>query len=156
MSGLVQVIIFIVISEAIGIGGSIFTVASIPTWYAKLKKPSFNPPNWIFGPVWTILYALLGISAFLVWEKGWNNSNVQLALAIFAVQFILNFAWSAIFFRLHKTLIALVEIMVLWIFILLTILAFYPISQVAGLVLIPYLLWVSFATLLNFYIWKLN
>jgi tryptophan-rich sensory protein len=156
MTAFFEIIFFIVAAESIGLASSIFTFDSIPNWYTKLRKPFFNPPNWIFAPVWTIIYATLGSSVFLVWQKGWDSNEVKFAIAIFAVQFILNFAWTAIFFGLNKTFFALMEIVILWIFILLTIVLFYPLSQTAALLLIPYLLWVSFAALLNFYIWKLN
>jgi tryptophan-rich sensory protein len=135
--------------------GSIFTAKSIPTWYKDLKKPSFNPPNWIFGPVWTTLYILMGISAYLVWTSGWNSA-VKVALAVFAVQLILNTAWSIIFFGLQNPFVAFVEIIFMWLAIFATIVLFYRISPTAAYLLVPYLLWVSFASALNFAIWRLN
>ena len=153
---LLQIVTFIVAAEIIGITGSVFTISSIPTWYASLNKPSFNPPNWIFGPVWTILYATLGLSAYLIWKKGWVNKDVKITLGIFALQFIVNLKWTFLFFGLHSTLLGLIAIAILWVLIVLTIIKFYQLSKPAGLLMIPYLLWVSFATLLNFYIWKLN
>ena len=146
----------IIICEAIGILGAVFTTPAIPTWYASLKKPSFSPPNWIFGPAWTLLYALMGISAYLVWQQGIEKPAVRNALFIFTLQLILNFFWSFFFFKLQSPLHALIEILLLWVLILVTIVSFYQINKAAGLILIPYLLWVSFATLLNFYIVKLN
>lgn len=147
---------FILVSEALGIIGSVFTIPSIPTWYATLNKPFFNPPNWVFGPAWTILYLLLGVAAFLVWEKGWKKKEVRGALTIFAIQFILNIAWTPLFFGLKSPGLALVEIIILWLFILLTIVKFYQISKPAGIILIPYILWVTFATVLNFAVVRLN
>jgi translocator protein len=135
--------------------GSIFTSKSIPTWYATLKKPSFNPPNYLFGPVWTILYILMGIAAYLIWTSGWN-SVTKIALAVFAVQLILNTAWSILFFGLQNPFIAFIEIIFLWLAIVATIVLFYRISPAASYLLIPYLLWVSFASVLNFAIWRLN
>lgn len=151
-----QIVAFIVAAEVIGVAGSIFTFSAIPTWYTALIKPSFNPPNWIFGPVWTILYATLGISAYLIWRRGWIKKEVKIALAIFALQFIVNLKWTFVFFGLHSPLLGLIAIVVLWILILLTIFKFYQLSKVAGLILVPYLLWVTFAAILNFYIWRLN
>lgn len=143
---------------AIGVGsiGTIFTASAIPSWYVQLVKPAFNPPNYLFGPVWTVLFATLGIAAFLVWRKGWENPKVKSALVVFAIQFILNVAWSFLFFGLQNPFLGLVEIGLLWVFIALTIWKFYQISKPAGLLLLPYILWVTFATVLNFYIWKLN
>lgn len=141
-----------------GILGSFFTVSAIPTWYATLDKPSFSPPNWIFGPVWTILYILMGISLYLVWEKK-NPSATSTTLStgslrtgvptVFWVQLILNALWSIIFFGMKNPTLALVDIVVLWIAIVLTIIAFYEINKLAAYLLIPYLLWVSFAIILN-------
>lgn len=135
--------------------GAVFTVAEIGTWYATLNKPSFNPPNYLFGPVWTILYILMGISFYLVWKK--PTSPVRTAgVLFFLVQFILNFCWSIIFFKLHKMGLAFAEIMVMWIFILFTINEFRKLNKIAAWLLVPYILWVSFAAVLNFSLWKLN
>ena len=150
-----KLVIAILVCQLAGIIGVIFTSRSIPDWYRKLKKPSFNPPNWIFGPVWTLLYFLMGISLYLVWNPG-NNLTALIAMALFGVQLILNIAWSIIFFGMRNPSIAFVEIIFMWIAILATIIAFYPISTIAALLLVPYILWVSFASVLNYYIWKLN
>lgn len=136
--------------------GSVFTRISVGTWYAALKKPSFTPPNWVFSPVWITLFVLMGIAAFLVWNKGLSDQKVRIALSIFSVQLILNVLWSAMFFGLRSPLAGLIEIAVLWIAILLTILYFFRVSNTAGMLLIPYILWVSFAAVLNFSIWRLN
>ncbi len=139
-----------------GFVGSIFTSASIPTWYMSLEKPSFNPPNWLFAPVWTMLFILMGISAFLVWRDGLSEPNVKIALIIFIIQLILNTFWSVAFFGLRSPIAGLIVIIILWITILLTILSFAKVSMAAGILLIPYILWVSFASILNASIYVLN
>jgi benzodiazapine receptor len=151
-----KLITSIVICQLAGVVGSLFTTPAIPTWYATLKKPSFNPPNWIFSPVWITLFVLMGIAAFLVWNKGLSDQKVKIALSIFAGQLILNVLWSAMFFGLRSPLAGLIEIAVLWVAILLTVLYFFRVSNTAGILLIPYILWVSFAAVLNFSIWRLN
>jgi translocator protein len=138
-----------------GIIGSLFTTSSIPTWYATLIKPSFNPPNWIFAPVWIFLYLLMGISFYLIWIKS-NNPNFSFLMSVFLLQLVLNAFWSIIFFGLKSPLFAFVEIIVLWLTILICIILFFRISKISSYLLIPYLLWVSFAAVLNFAIWKLN
>lgn len=156
MSNTLKLILSIVICQAAGLIGTIFTMDSIPTWYAALNKPSFNPPNWLFGPVWTLLYLMMGISLFIVWKEDLKNKVVKSAFIIFMIQLFLNTIWSIVFFGMHSTAGGLIIIALLWIMILITILKFMKISRVAGILLIPYLLWVSFATLLNFSIFKLN
>lgn len=146
----------LIICQLAGIIGSFFTSSSIPTWYAALEKPSFNPPNWVFAPVWTTLFVLMGISLYLIWNKGLKAKEVKTALTFFGIQLALNVLWSIIFFGLKSPLYAFVEIIILWIAILLTILKFYKISKVAAYLLIPYILWVSFAAVLNFLIFTLN
>lgn len=156
MVNVLKLLFAIIICELVGILGAIFTTPAIPTWYASLKKPSFSPPNWVFGPAWTLLYALMGVAAYLIWQQGLEKPVVRNALFIFTLQLFLNFLWSFFFFKLQSPLHALIEIFLLWVLILATIISFYQINKTAGLILIPYLLWVSFATLLNFYIVKLN
>ena len=151
-----KLIISIVISELAGVIGSIFTVSAIPAWYATLAKPVLNPPAWIFAPVWTTLYLLMGIAAFLVWRKGWEQKEVRIALSIFGVQLVLNALWSVVFFGLHSPAWALINILALWIAIAWTIMAFYKISRPAAYLLVLYILWVSFAAYLNYSIWILN
>jgi tryptophan-rich sensory protein len=151
-----KLIIAVVVSELAGIIGAVFTTPSITGWYAGIVKPAINPPAWVFGPVWTILFVLMGISAFLVWEKGLERRDVQIALGIFIGQLVLNTLWSIIFFGLHSPGGALVEIMFLWLIILATIGMFYKISKAAAWLLVPYILWVSFASYLNYAIWILN
>lgn len=145
-------IIFILICQASGILGAVFTAKSIPNWYSKLKKPSFNPPNWLFGPVWTLLYTLMGISGYLLWQ----NSHSSTAIILFFIQLILNAIWTPLFFGAKQLGWGFVEIILMWIAILLTIIFSWNISLWSAILLIPYLLWVSFASLLNFYLWKLN
>lgn len=137
-----------------GIVGSFFTVSAIPTWYATLNKPSFSPPNWVFGPVWTVLYILMGISLYLVWIS--KSKAKQHALNLFFVQLGLNALWSIVFFGLHSPFLALLTIIVLWAMIILTMRAFLKINKISGWLLVPYLVWVSFATYLNYSIWALN
>ena len=132
--------------------GGLFTASSVSTWYFNLVKPPFNPPNWIFGPVWTILYLLMGISLYLVWVNKYDKA----ALTVFGVQLFLNVLWSVLFFGLQKPLFSFVEIIILWISILITIIYFYRINKISAYLLVPYLLWVSFAAILNFAIFILN
>ena len=151
-----KVFAFIIVCQLAGAIGSIFTFPSIDTWYSSLQRPSFSPPNWIFGPVWLTLYTLMGISAYLVWKNGWKNREVRNALYIFSIQLILNSIWSLLFFGLNDLFLALLEIIVLWIFIVASIFKFYKIDKKAAWLLVPYLLWVSFAMVLNYYFWVLN
>jgi tryptophan-rich sensory protein len=153
---IIKLVVSIIICQLAGFIGAIFTSRSIPIWYASLKKPSFNPPESLFGPVWTALFLLMGISLFLIWQKGLTYDGVKLALILFGVQLILNILWSILFFGLRSPLAGFIEIIILWVLILMTILAFYKISQVAAILLIPYILWVSFAAILNFSLWRLN
>jgi benzodiazapine receptor len=156
LKDLFLLLIWILIAFIPGAFGSIFTSPNIPTWYAALNKPIFNPPGWVFAPVWTLLYLLMGIAAFLIWNKGIENKKVKLALIIFLAQLVLNGLWSLLFFGQHWILISFIEIVILWCFILWTIVKFYTLSPLAGLILIPYLFWVSFASVLNFSFWILN
>jgi tryptophan-rich sensory protein len=150
------IVVSIAVCELAGIVGSVFTMPSIPGWYAGLAKPSFNPPNWIFGPVWTLLYALMGLAAYLVYEKGFKRPEVKKALAVFAAQLVLNTLWSIVFFGAHRILGAAVVIVLLGAMILATILLFHKISKAAAYLLVPYILWVSFATVLNASLYVLN
>jgi benzodiazapine receptor len=153
---LLKLAVSIVVCFLAGAVGTIFTTSSIPTWYASINKPSFNPPNWIFGPVWSILYIMMGISAALIWQKGWENPAVRIALTVFAIQLILNSLWSVLFFGWHSPLYGFICIIFLWLAILLTIIKFFALSSPAGWLLIPYILWVSFASILNYSILVLN
>lgn len=137
-----------------GFIGSFFTIPSIPTWYVTLNKPFFSIPNWIFAPVWTILYILMGISLYLVWVS--KSKARKKAINLFFIQLGLNALWSILFFGMRSPGLALVDIVALWVVIFLTIQSFYPISRLAAYLLTPYILWVSFASVLNFSIMLLN
>jgi len=156
LNEILKLVVSIIICLLAGVIGSIFTTSAIPGWYAALFKPSFTLPNWVFAPVWTNLYLLMGISAFLVWRKGLDNHLVNSGLRVFILQLILNTLWSFLFFGLKSPLLGLIEILLLWIAIVLTILSFFRVSKIAGILLLPYILWVSFAAILNFSIWRLN
>lgn len=142
--------------ELAGLLATPITAAAIPTWYASLEKPFFSPPNWVFGPVWTLLYLLMGVAVWLIWEHHRQTKAGRLAMQLFCVQLVLNFAWSIIFFGLRSPLLALIEIIILWITIFITLKKFYRLNKTAGYLLMPYLAWVSFATLLNAAIVMLN
>lgn len=155
MKSLPKLLAAVVLCQIVGLSSTPFTISSIPTWYATLIKPGFTPPNWIFGPVWTLLYAMMGVALYIVWTTKTKQDKSAAYLA-FYTQLILNFFWSYIFFSLHYKFAALVEILLLWGFIAYTIMQFRAISKLAGNLLIPYLLWVSFATYLTASIWYLN
>lgn len=138
-----------------GIIGSIFTSQSVDSWYKAINKPEITPPNWIFAPVWTLLYIMMGISLFFVWTSQ-RTARKTIALIIFFLQLILNMLWSAIFFGLQDVFLALVDIVLLWTGIFFTILAFRRVSNIAAYLLVPYILWVSFATFLNYLIFIMN
>ncbi len=140
----------------LGAVGGLVTAPQIETWYATLDKPGFTPPNWVFGPVWTVLYAFQGIAAWLLWRAGPENRAVRLALALFVTQFVLNLAWSPAFFGLESPLLGLVVIVPLWFGIVGTIAASWRVERRASLLLIPYLAWVSYATALNYALYALN
>ncbi|MBD3309998.1 tryptophan-rich sensory protein [Candidatus Woesearchaeota archaeon] len=155
-----KLIASLVVCQLAGLFGSIFNISSIPTWYAGLVKPSFNPPNWVFAPVWTTLFVLMGVSLYLVWvKKAGSKKQVRAkkaAYAMFWAQFVLNILWSFFFFYLRCPLCGLVEIIFLWIAIVSMIILFHKISRTAAYLQIPYLLWVSFAAVLNFMLFYLN
>ena len=153
---IIKLVASILVCLLAGIIGSFFTQPAIPGWYASLNKPSFNPPNWIFGPVWTFLYITMGIAAFLIWKTGLNNPLVKIALVIFIIQLILNSVWSIAFFGFKSPFAGLIIIIFLWIAIITTMFFFYKVSKPAMFLLIPYILWVSFAAVLNYSIYTLN
>lgn len=146
---------FIALCLGAGAVGAAITTPEIATWYPTLAKPPFNPPNWIFGPVWTTLYVLMAIAAWLVWRRS-GFSGARAALLLFLTQLALNCFWSLQFFGLHRIGLALVDIVLLLAVIVATALAFRRHSPIAALLLVPYLAWVCFATVLNFAIWRLN
>ncbi len=140
----------------VGTIGSYFTAPAIPEWYAGLNKPALNPPNWVFAPAWTTLYILMGVSLFLIWRKGIREKRIKMAVFVFITQLVLNATWSIAFFGAQNPGLALINIILLWIGIICTIILFYKIFRVAAYLLIPYLLWTSFATYLNYSILILN
>lgn len=151
-----KLFISLTIPLLVGAVAGFFTSAGVKGWYAAASKPFFNPPNWIFAPVWTALYIMMGFALWLVWKKETRKAVKQTSLILFAVQLLLNFAWSFIFFYAQQPGWAFVEILAMWIAIMLTIVWFGKISPGAAWLMVPYIWWVSFAALLNFYIWKLN
>jgi len=146
----------VVLCELVGSIGSFFTTPAIPTWYASLKKPLLTPPSWVFAPVWFALYVLMGFSLYIVWAKGSQNLNVRLAIAAFGAQLILNLLWSVAFFGARSVVFGLVAILCLLAALVATVLIFGRISRTAQILLLPYLAWVAFATILNFEIALLN
>lgn len=156
MKNYLTVGIFILLCELVGIIGSIFTFTSIADWYVYLNKPFFSPPNYLFGPVWTTLYALMGISVYLIWIKRVKNKKAEDGLKLFWIQLALNFIWTPVFFGAKNLFMALVVIGLLWVYIVKTIKAFAKVNKTAAYLLYPYLAWVSFASLLNFSLWILN
>ncbi len=151
-----KLVISILLPQMAGFIGSLFTRAAVPTWYATLSKPTFTPPNGVFGPVWTTLYLLMGISLFLVWRTDGDLEQRRKALAVFTLQLALNVLWSILFFGLRSPPAGLVGIICLWTAIWLTMRLFSRISRMAVWLLAPYLLWVSFAVVLNISILILN
>ena len=146
----------VLLCQFAGAVGSVFTASSLANWYSLLEKPVFNPPSWVFFPVWTLLYTLMGISLYIVWDKGLHDREVKIGLLIFGIQLVLNSLWSFLFFGLRSPYYGFVEIIFLWLAIFLTIVQFRNISKTASYLLVPYILWVSFAALLNYYLWTLN
>ncbi len=151
-----KLIISILIPLLVGTTAGLFTSSGVNGWYAAANKPWFNPPNWIFAPVWTTLYVLMGIALFLVWRSDAAAGIKKTAITLFAVQLVLNFFWSLIFFKLQQPGWAFAEIILMWLMILITILWFGKISATAAWLLVPYICWVSFASVLNYSIWRLN
>jgi translocator protein len=146
----------IIISYLPGLIGTVFTDTGDDSWYEQLEKPWFNPPGWVFGPVWSVLYIGMGVALYLIWRNRDRSAHWYALMAVFAVQLVLNGAWSLVFFGMETTLGGLIVIVPLWFTILVTILMTRRYSGIAALILIPYLLWVSFATVLNFELWRLN
>jgi tryptophan-rich sensory protein len=156
MKAIAKLICSVVLCLLTGLLGSVLTADSVSTWYAELSRPSFTPPDWAFGVVWPILYVMMGISAFLIWNAGIAKKQVKTALAIFAVHLLLNALWTPIFFGLHMLLLALIEIILLWIALLITVVYFWRISKPAAILLVPYILWLTFAVTLNAAFYLLN
>ncbi|OXB05779.1 TspO/MBR family protein [Flavobacterium pectinovorum] len=157
MNKTVKIAIALIVCLLVGYSASVVTRPSVETWYPTIVKPIFNPPNWIFMPMWTLLYILMAVAAGLVWDKiKEQNEAVKKALAFFLIQLTLNAIWSYLFFGLKNPMLALIEIALLWLMIYETYLKFIKINKTAGYLLIPYLAWVAFAAILNASIWWLN
>jgi benzodiazapine receptor len=149
----VRILVSILVCEVAGVLGSVFTISAIPTWYAALQKPWFTPPNWLFAPVWLTLYFLMGVSLYLLWSK---KERARAALGAFAAQLVLNVLWSVVFFGGHQLFYGFVVIAALWVAILATIALSYRLSRSAAALLLPYIVWVTIASALNYYVWILN
>lgn len=160
LSNRAKLVISLALPQLAGLIGSLFTATAIPSWYRTLAKPELAPPNWVFGPVWTTLFVLMGLALYLVWKQWtivpWSRTKKRLALTVFGAQLVLNTLWSIIFFGWQSPGAALVEIALLWVAIVVNIYLFARVSKPAAWLLVPYLLWVSFASYLNYAIWHLN
>jgi tryptophan-rich sensory protein len=156
MAHALRLLVAIGVPLAVGVLSGVATAQGVESWYPTLVKPAFNPPAWVFAPVWTILYLMMGVAAYLVWQRGLSTAGVRTALVLFALQLVLNGLWSVLFFGMHSPGLALVEIVVLWVAIAATVLHFWRVTPIAGGLLLPYLAWVSFAAVLNGAIWWLN
>lgn len=151
----IALIIFLGLVAAVSGLGSLFTMSGMDGWYESLEQPDWQPPDWLFGPVWSVLYLGIGVAAWLVWRAR-GIADARVPLAIWGIQLALNLLWTAIFFGLEQPGIASIEIVVLWVAILATIVAFWPISKLAAIILVPYLAWVTYAGALTISIWQLN
>jgi len=170
LDNIIKLSLSIIMCEFAGVIGSVVTIPGVKEWFVNLQKPVFNPPNWLFAPVWSLLFLLMGISFYLVWDKNWQVKNKinwfknlfnkfsdkTKAIAIFFIQLILNIFWSFLFFGFHNPTLSFFELLLLWIAIFLTIVYFYRVSKWAGYLLLPYIVWVSFAGVLNLFLWILN
>lgn len=156
MNNAVKLVVAVAVPLAVGALSGFATARGVSTWYPTLVKPSFNPPAWVFGPVWTVLYIMMGVAAFVIWKTGLETDGVKLALTLFAVQLALNGLWSILFFGMRSPGLALVEIVLLWLAIVGTIWSFWRVEPLAGVLLLPYWAWVSFASVLNGSLWWLN
>ncbi len=156
ISDIAKLSISIVVCQLMGFVGAFFTTPAINGWYQTINKPIFTPPNWLFAPVWTTLFLLMGVSFFLIWRGKSKNGEKKVAVIVFGIQFLFNILWSIVFFSLHSLLGGLIEIFVLWLMIWLTIITFCRVSRLAAYLLIPYVVWVTVAMILNFSIWLIN
>ena len=154
MNNTLRLIISILLPQVTGALGALVTISSVGSWYQTINKPSFTPPSWVFGPAWTTLYLLMGIALFLIWKS--NHPLKKQALWLFGIQLFLNGIWSPAFFGLESPILGLVIIVPLWIMIVVCIKVFFQVNKTASYLMVPYLLWVSFATALNASIWYLN
>ena len=149
-------VVAVLVCQSAGVIGALTTQTGLSTWYTGLEKPSFNPPGWVFGPVWTLLYTLMGIAVWRVWRRGPGVPGVRAGVVLFAVQLLLNAAWSPVFFGAERIDIALGIIAALWAVLVATTVVFFKVDRPAGWMLVPYILWVSFATVLNASLLSLN
>ena len=148
--------ISIFLCQLVGWMGAIFTAEAIPNWYETLEKPFFSPPNWVFGPVWTLLYLMMGISVYLIWQRIEENKAAKTAFVLFWIHLAFNASWSLVFFNLKNLALALINILIIWSLIIILMIKFWNIDRRSSYLLIPYLFWVTFATALNYSIWMLN
>jgi len=151
MNKFIKLIVSILLCQLAGFIGAVFTTPAIPAWYTSLNKPNFSPPNWLFGPVWILLYTLMGISFYFIWQK-----KAKREMIIFLIHLAINSLWSIIFFGLKNLSLSFLVIIFLWSMIVLLIIKFSKIKKLASYLLIPYFLWISFASFLNLSIWLLN
>ncbi|MBF0693857.1 MAG: tryptophan-rich sensory protein [Flavobacterium sp.] len=157
MSKLMKILILVAVCLAVGYLSSEATQSGVDSWYPTLEKPIFNPPSWVFGPVWTALYIMMGVAGGLVWSRiDVERDLVRKGMIFFIIQLALNMMWSFLFFKFHNLLLALIEIIILWFMIFETYVVFKRVDKIAGYLLIPYLAWVAFATVLNGSLWWLN
>lgn len=152
---IITIFISILIAQSAGGIGSFFTASSVKSWYVDLIKPSLNPPSWVFGPVWLTLYTLMGIAAALIWQKR-DRSYAKWGLCFYGIQLVLNTFWSILFFGMKNPLAALIDIILLLVLIIVATIFFWRVNVWAGVLMLPYILWVSFATYLNYSIWMMN
>ena len=152
----VKLFLSLLIPQLVGGLAGFFTVTGVGSWYRDIKRPAWNPPNWVFGPVWTTLYLLMGVALYLVWKGRGRSPAKSRAIALWSMQLAANFLWSFLFFNQHLIGWALADLLLLWVLILLTIFAFARISRTAAWLLVPYISWVTFAGILNYSIWMLN
>ena len=156
MPSFLKFLISIAMPFMAGVIGSRFTIQEIFVWYRGLNKPFFTPPSWVFGPAWTLLYALMGVAFYLIWTCAAPGEIRHAAMALFLVQLMVNVLWSLFFFRMHNLLLALVDVGALWALVLVLTVVFWRIDHIAGTLLVPYVLWVSFAMVLNYAVWRMN
>jgi translocator protein len=152
----VMLVFHVSVCLVVGVLAGITTAHSVTTWYPSLVKPTWNPPSWVFAPVWTTLYVMMGVAAWLVWRRGTDIVGVRVALSVFWVQLFFNLAWSFLFFGARSPMLALADVVLLWLALALCVRNFFRVAKEPGLLMLPYLAWVSFAACLNFAIWRLN
>jgi benzodiazapine receptor len=151
-----KLLISLLIPQVVAITAARFTITGVGSWYQQIRRPSWNPPGWVFGPVWTTLYIMMGVVLYLLWKEAPAGVQKRGAIGLWAAQLFFNFCWSLLFFNQHRIGVALIDLLLLWILILLTIFAFAKFNKVAAWLLVPYIAWVTFAGILNYSIWILN